>query len=211
MLNKAAMSLFTFTKNPYAMKHKILIPTLMLAACTFHACQNANNRNNEADTLSQAMVDSTDMTTDTSGINNNDTSSFMHKAAIGGMMEVELGNLAQKQASNAQVKEFGALMVKDHSKANAELKSIAAAKKVMLPTTYPEKEQKHMDEMKKLKGIDFDKHYMSMMVDDHQKDIALFKSATNNSDTSISKFAIKTLPVLEKHLQKATTINSSIK
>lgn len=193
------------------MKHKFLFPTLMLAACAFQACQNANNNSNEADTLSQAMVDSTDMMTDTSGLNNNDTSSFMHKAAIGGMMEVELGNLAQQQASSAQVKEFGALMVKDHSKANAELKRIADAKKVMLPTAYPEKEQKHVDEMKKLKGVDFDKHYMSMMVDDHKKDIALFKAATNNSDTSISKFATKTLPVLETHHQKATTINSSIK
>ncbi|MEJ5963419.1 DUF4142 domain-containing protein [Pedobacter immunditicola] len=193
------------------MKHKILFPTLIVAAFAFQACQNSKNSNDGADTLSQDMVDSTNMVTDTSGINDNDTSSFMHKAAIGGMMEVELGNLAQKQASNAEGKEFGALMVKDHRKANAELKRIADAKEVMLPTAYPEKVQMHLDEMKKLKGIDFDKHYMSMMVDDHKKDIALFKEATNNSDTSISKFAAKTLPVLETHHKRATTIHSTIK
>ncbi len=120
------------------------------------------------------------------------------------MMEVELGNLAQQQASSAKVKEFGALMVKDHSKANAELKSIASAKNIMLPSTYPQTIQQHIDEMKKMKGAEFDKHYMSMMVDDHVKDIALFKTATKDNDTSISKFATKTLPVLETHLQKAT-------
>ena len=203
--------MFSFNQNPYAMKNKILIPALMLAVCGFQACNNAGKKTSEADTLSQAMEDSSNMITDTGGVNNNDTASFMHKAAVGGMMEVELGNLAQQQASNAQVKEFGALMVKDHSKANAELKSIANAKNVMLPTVIPEMEQKHMDEMKKLKGVDFDKHYMSMMVDDHQKDIALFKAATTNSDASISKFATNTLPVLETHLKKATTINSSLK
>jgi len=193
------------------MKNKILIPALMLAVCGFQACKNAGKKTSEADTLSQAMVDSTNMITDTSGVNNNDTASFMHKAAVGGMMEVDLGKLAQEQAKSAQVKEFGALMVKDHSKVNAELKSIADAKNIMLPTAYPENEQKHLDEMKKLKGADFDKHNMSMMVDDHQKDIALFKSATTNSDTSISKFATKTLPVLETHLKKATTVKSSLK
>jgi putative membrane protein len=194
------------------MKNKILFPALIVAACAFQACQNANKNSNDADSLSNAMVDSANMAVqDTGGINNNDTSSFMHKAAIGGMMEVELGNLAQKQASNAQVREFGAMMVKDHSKANAELKNIADMKKIMLPTTYPEKEQKHIDAMKNMKGAEFDKHYMSMMVDDHEKDISLFKAATKDNDTSISKFATKTLPVLVTHHKRATTINSSLK
>jgi putative membrane protein len=43
---------------------------------------------------------------------------FVRKAAEGGMAEVKLGQLAKEKGSNKAVKEFGDRMVKDHSKAN---------------------------------------------------------------------------------------------
>jgi putative membrane protein len=65
--------------------------------------------------------------------------------------------------------------------------------------------------MKKMKGDAFDQHYMSMMVEDHVKAIDLYKLASRNSDMPISKFATKTLPVLEAHHQEAITIQSTLK
>src|SRR5579864_8800068 len=61
--------------------------------------------------------------------------SFYKNAAEGGMAEVELGNLAQKNGKSQSVKDFGAMMVKDHSAANEKLKSVAAAKNVALPSS----------------------------------------------------------------------------
>ena len=55
-------------------------------------------------------------------------------SAVGGLAEVQLGELAQRQGASNQVKQFGAQMVKDHGQANQELKSIAAAKGLDLPT-----------------------------------------------------------------------------
>ncbi len=43
------------------MKNKILFPALIVAACAFQACQNAKKNTNEADSLSQSMVDSSNM------------------------------------------------------------------------------------------------------------------------------------------------------
>ena len=77
---------------------------------------------------------------------------FMKKAAIGGMAEVELGQIAQRNGSSAQVKDFGARMVQDHSKANDELKQLAGAKGVMLPSTLDGKNQKVVDRLQKLSG-----------------------------------------------------------
>src|SRR3954449_12666765 len=45
-------------------------------------------------------------------------STFLTKAAVGGMAEVKLGHLATQNASNADVKAFGQQMVDDHGKAN---------------------------------------------------------------------------------------------
>jgi putative membrane protein len=143
-----------------------------------------------ADTMGGAMEDQME-----------EGSEFVVQAASGGMMEVELGQLAEKNASDAEVKAFGKRMVADHSKANEELKSLAAAKNITLPTAPGEDHQKHITEMSNLKGAEFDKHYVDMMEKDHQKDINLFEEATkdNELDADLKAFAQKTLPTLKEH------------
>jgi putative membrane protein len=65
----------------------------------------------------------------------NPDAEFYRNAAEGGMAEVELGKLSQQKSSTESVKDFGAMMVADHSAANEKLKSIAARKNVKLPTS----------------------------------------------------------------------------
>lgn len=193
------------------MKNKFLITLVVLSAVIIQACQNTNRTSNDPDSLTTASVDSAQVDQNTMASNDTDTASFMYKAAVGGMMEVELGNIAQQMALSSAVKEFGSMMVRDHSKANDELKSLASSKNVMLPTAYPADIQNHIDEMKKMTAANFDKHYMQMMVNDHAKDINLFKSAAQDSDADVSAFASKTLPVLEGHQKRAKEINSTLK
>ena len=50
---------------------------------------------------------------------------FVDKATVGGIFEVELSQLALKMSDDADVKHFADMMVNDHGKANAELKSLA--------------------------------------------------------------------------------------
>ncbi len=136
---------------------------------------------------------------------------FMTKAAAGGIAEVEMGKLAQTKATNEQVKQFGARMEADHSKANAELKSIAASKNVELPQSSPKKELAMMDKMKTMSGADFDRAYMSHMVADHKKDIALFeKEANSGKDAQLKAFATKTLPTLREHQQMAVSLHDAM-
>src|SRR3954468_2564299 len=59
---------------------------------------------------------------------------FAKEAAIGGMAEVELGNLAKQNASSPDVIQFADRMVTDHGKANDELKQWASQNSVTLPT-----------------------------------------------------------------------------
>ena len=135
---------------------------------------------------------------------------FMKKAAIGGMAEVQLGELAQQKASNARVKEFGARMVQDHSKANDELKQLAGTKGVTLPTALDSKNQKVIDRLQAMSGAAFDRAYMSDMVSDHKEDIADFqKESQGGKDVDVKAFATKTLPTLKEHLKMAESGNST--
>ncbi len=104
-----------------------------------------------------------------------DAAEFAVTAASSGMFEVEAGKLAQQKGSNTEVKNFGKKMVEDHSKANEELKALAAKKNITLPTTMSSEHQEKMDKLSGLSGTEFDKEYMSIMDDAHDKDVKLFK------------------------------------
>ena len=137
---------------------------------------------------------------------------FIKEAAAGGMMEVELGKLAQQNAGSQKVKDFGSMMVKDHSKANEALKTLAESKRVTLPMAMDDKMKKEMDMLKTKKGADFDKAYVDLMVEDHKKDVEKFKTESKMAkDDDVKAFATKTLPTLEKHLNAIEAIKKEMK
>ena len=119
--------------------------------------------------------------------------------------------MAQQKAKNQRVKNLGKMLVKDHTKANNQLKGIASSKSITVPSAMSAEHKSHVDAMSKMSGVDFEKQYMNMMVTDHQKDISDFKNASENlTDAEIKNFASKTLPVLQKHLDSAQAINQNM-
>lgn len=126
---------------------------------------------------------------------------FVKKAAIGGMAEVELGKLAQQKATKPEVKAFGQMMVTDHSKANEDLKSVAAKKGVALPADLDAKHKATAEKLSKLEGEKFDAAYVDEMLSDHKKDVAEFEAAAKSAeDPDLKAFIERTLPTLRKHL-----------
>ena len=183
---------------------KLRLAPIIAAALIFAAC-NGNTDTSTTDTDSTTNTMSSDNNNMNADTTNNGTSSdvadFAKDAATGGMMEVKLGDIAQKNGADAAVKNFGKMMVEDHSKLNDEFKALAARKNITLPTSVTDDQQSDIDKLSKETGTDFDKDYVSMMVDDHQKDIDEFKDARDKiNDADIKDFINNALPVLEKHL-----------
>jgi putative membrane protein len=132
---------------------------------------------------------------------------FYKHAAEGGIAEVELGNLAQQKSQNPSVKDFGAMMVKDHSAANDKLKSVAASKNITLPTSPSVGQMASKSKLEVLSGQTFDKSYIKGMIKDHQEDIAEFnKEASSGLDPDAKAYARATLPTLQAHLKKIQSI-----
>ncbi len=129
---------------------------------------------------------------------------FMKEAAMGGMMEVDMGKMAQQKGKSADVKKIGGTMVADHGKANTELMGIAKKKGVDLSK---EKAPKHS-----MNDANFDKEYLDMMMQDHQKDLASFQAeAKNGSDADVKAFASKTSMVIKKHLDMVKAAKAKMK
>ena len=137
---------------------------------------------------------------------------FIKEAAQGGMLEVELGKMAQDKATNTQVKDFGKRMQQDHSKANDELKKLAADKGVDFPAALDKKHLGMVDKFAKLSSADFDRKYMDDMVSDHKTDVKKFQNqADKGKDADLKKWAGQTLPTLKEHLQLAQSTDQQVK
>jgi putative membrane protein len=136
---------------------------------------------------------------------------FLQSASNGGLAEVELGKLAEQRASNADVRNFGARMVKDHTAANKELAALAARKGVSFPTRIDRKDEELHDRLSKLSGPAFDRAYMQEMTADHEHDVAEFhQAADTSSDPEVRDFAALTLPTLTSHLEEARRIQAAL-
>jgi putative membrane protein len=158
------------------------------------------------ETTDTASATTTGVTGGTASAMSNDDKEFVTKAGMGGLAEVQMGNLALQKASNADVKAFGQRMVTDHSKANAELAQLATTKGLALPTELAGEHKEMFDHLSSLSGAEFDKQYMKHMVEDHEKDVAEFdKASTSATDADVKGWAGKTLPTLKSHLEQAKT------
>jgi putative membrane protein len=220
-------------KNSFMKRNYVSLPAILIALMIW-SCNNGNNTSssstdssgtsNSSSTTAAGGSTSTADSGNTNAAKNTNTptgstastnmtlsksdSTFIMKAAAGGLMEVQLGNVAQQNAMNARVKNFGQMMVNDHSKANDELKSLASSKGITLPSDLPGDKMKHVDAMKNMKGNSFDTHYMSMMVNDHKEDISEFEKASKTAkDPDLKNWATKTLPTLKTHLDSAKAIS----
>src|SRR5215212_2978610 len=117
---------------------------------------------------------------------------FLMDAAMGGLMEVELGRIAAQQGASDAVKQFGQRMVTDHSQANTELMTLASSKGITLPTAMDDKHQKAVTKLSAMSGAEFDRAYSKMMLSDHNKDVNEFeRQSTRGTDPDLKAFASK--------------------
>jgi putative membrane protein len=137
----------------------------------------------------------------------NPDATFYKKAAEGGIAEAEMGKLAQEISYTQSVKDFGAMMVTDHSAANDKLKAIAERKSIKLPSSPSVGQMATKTKLEVLSGDTFDKSYIKGMVKDHQGDIEEFqKEATSGQDSDAKAYAATALPTLKRHLKKIESI-----
>lgn len=204
------------------MKKNLLSFVAIASASILLSCNNSSDSTTTTDSITTttpsdadgSVADTGSMAT-TSGMSatplEGNDKEFVIKAASGGIMEVEAGNLAQQNAASQRVKDFASMMVRDHTKANDELSSLASAKGLTInKDSIMNAHKEHLDAMKKMTGKAFDDHYVDMMVKDHKKTIADFEKASNDAkDADLKSWAGKTLPVLQLHSDSAQALNKA--
>jgi putative membrane protein len=137
---------------------------------------------------------------------------MVREIAQADMAEVAAGKLGASKAQSGEVKKFAQHMVDDHGKHLGEVRKMAKAKGVQLPATPAKKHQDAMKKLEQASGAQFDKAFMTQMVKDHEDALKLVQNTAKSAkDKDLKADAEKTAPVIEKHLEKAKSVASSLK
>lgn len=136
---------------------------------------------------------------------------FVKAAAQGGQAEVILGQIAEQNAQDPSVRDFGLKMASDHQAADQELSRIISQKSASVSDESGMMDAHMIKHLQNLKGADFDTAYIKHMVRDHKQTIREFqKEADNGDDADLRNFASKTLPTLQEHLRQAQDVESKL-
>ncbi len=134
---------------------------------------------------------------------------FVEKAAVGGMAEVQLAQLAQQKSQDPAVKDFAQHMIDDHTPNNAQLMKLASQKGLTPPTELDAMHEKEMSKLQALDGKKFDRAYMKGQLRDHEAMLKAFQAeSSSGKDTDLKAFADATVPTIQKHISMAQTPKS---
>jgi putative membrane protein len=135
------------------------------------------------------------------------------------LSEIALGKLAMRNSKTAAIKDYGKMLVTDHQKNDRDLKALAKKHGQMIPTetAMSDADKSDMkdekDAMKKLeamKGADFDREFLQMAVQDHEKELARADTAIGEVQSDDLKTMLQDMkPVLQRHADKARDLQKN--
>jgi len=134
-----------------------------------------------------------------------DSQKFIKAAIQGDIAEVDVGQLAQEKSQSDAVKRYGAMLVKDHGDHKTKAEQVASELGVEPPTGSSLTQKATYAKLKLLSGATFDRSFAKSMVKDHEEDIKEYKKESSKDDAA-GRLAKDTLPVLQKHLQAAQSL-----
>ncbi|MGA3083152.1 MAG: DUF4142 domain-containing protein [Terracidiphilus sp.] len=136
---------------------------------------------------------------------------FVNFVAQTDMVEANLGQLAKTAGASPSVKDCAQTLVTDHTSDFQEISDLARNAGLSVPKAIDvENIRATINPFQKLKGDDFDRRYIQLMVADHAKAIAAFKKEAADAETpALKTYADKTLPILKKLLADAKDVEKA--
>lgn len=131
---------------------------------------------------------------------------FLKDAIQGDYSESTLGRLIQARGASAEVRNFGAMLTRDHTKGLGQAEAVARREHLSIRPAMAPEARAELYRLRRLSGVSFDREVRRYMIHDHQKDIAEFRDQARTGDRATAALATATLPVLEKHLATAESI-----
>ena len=137
---------------------------------------------------------------------------IMAKEIAADSAEVAIASYVRSHANDAGVKSYAALLVSDHSKGEKEAKALASKLSITpqpaANDTTTQETEHVMSRFQSLKGHDLDTAFVAHEIQDHKTDIDdAHKAADAAQNADVKSFVQKTIPELQKHLDRAQALD----
>jgi putative membrane protein len=195
------------------MKKRLLIAVsgslLAITACSKHDEANTNTDTDLNLAVDNDAAANADMNAAAEAPLPTSAQGFANAAAASDRFEIESSKLAAASASSAAVKSFADKMITAHTGSTEKLKATAGG---LSPAITPDDtlsaaQQATLENLKGLKGADFDRAYAAAQVDAHQKTLdALNGYAISGDSDALKDFAKGLIPTVTAHLNMAKAL-----
>lgn len=126
---------------------------------------------------------------------------FVKQASAGSEFEIQCAKLAESKSDDPMVKKTAREILKDHQKAQDELKKVADKNDWTVSRQLDPQHQQLLDDLKSKSGEQFTQTFDQQQIRAHQKAINLYQSAsTQVQNPDLKDYIDKTLPTLQEHL-----------
>lgn len=137
---------------------------------------------------------------------------FVSNAVASNYAEIELARLAADRSKDPEVKKVASMLVMEHTKTLGELKTLAQAKGITVPTDGGEDAKNQAEKFAGKEAEDFNKDWCKEMIDKHEKSINQYeKRMDKTEDAELKAWLGKTVPHLRNHLEQLSACHEKMK
>jgi putative membrane protein len=136
---------------------------------------------------------------------------FIREETADNKLETDLAQLAVNRAQNSDVRQYAQRMITDHNRLQNEWLNMSAASGLSINPSYGKKHRRKLEDLQKLSGRDFDRAYMTLMIQNHKDYITAFTTDGRNAHSSqVRNLVSNDLPVLQQHLRLAQQVGVKV-
>jgi len=127
---------------------------------------------------------------------------FIREAYARGLAELGLAHIAVQVSRDPDIDRIGHRVINEQGRANDDLRRLADARNITLPTVISQADQRTYDRMARLPGGEFDREYRRHLDTDYRQTIELFAEAAQRArDPQVRDVAAQYANLFEQHAQ----------
>jgi putative membrane protein len=185
---------------------------LLGVSCNAGYNNDSGDSNNTDDSVEMNGIDSAQNlnTTKFSSQTKQQNAQYLMKVYRSGLYEISASKIMIQHSSNKEVKNLADFLVNAHQQLNQKIEDLAAKKNISLPGSLTAEQQQLLAILKKGQDEDFNENYLRQMVNDHKEAVTILNQAQQSNEPAIIKWADSTLPKIEDHLDRITTVQNHV-
>lgn len=142
---------------------------------------------------------------DSSGVDSSEK--FIRYLATDINTKAELGRLSQQLSASDQIREYGRLVIADHSKMSGALSRLALKKNVTVPMDYDILVVRDLSEQD---PQTFDRCFVTEMVETNTRAVTALESQSRGVDGDLRRWSKQTLPAARELLKQSQALEPAI-